>query len=299
MILVIMAAGMGSRFGGLKQLEPIDEFGNFLIDYSVFDSISAGFNEVVFIIRKENFKAFSESIGKRIEKHIKTTYIFQENYFLEDKYEIIKKREKPLGTGYAIYLLKDLIKENFAVINADDFYGRESFFILAKFLKQDKINNFGLVAFNLANTLSPNGAVKRGICNEKNNKLIDITECRVNIENNVIEAENLKNKEKLKIDSQSPVSMNMFALTPKVFEILNDDLKEFLNNKNTNLLSDEFFLPTSISGGIKNNVCNVEILKTPSKWLGLTYKDDLSFVKNEIKKLCGAGEYPAKLWKTI
>ena len=187
--LLIMAAGMGSRFGGLKQIEPIGPNQEFLIDYSIYDAIIAGFNKVVFIIKKENYDIFRETIGKRVEPHIKTEYVFQTNDNIPLKYqEKLKDREKPLGTAHAIYCAKDKINEPFAIINADDFYGRDAYIKAANSLDKIDDDNYGLIAYKLGNTLTPNGSAKRGVCKiDDNNNLISLTESNVILKGDLVE----------------------------------------------------------------------------------------------------------------
>ncbi len=292
MVLVIMAAGLGSRFGGLKQLEKIDDFGNFLIDYSIFDAICAGFDEVVFIIKKENYSIFENTIGKRVKSKIKTSYVFQENDDIIKNYPRFLGRQKPLGTGYAIFLLKDKIKENFAVINADDFYGRESFFKLGEFLKTNKnFGQFALMTYDVINTLSLSGEVKRGVCEIKDNKLLSITECKIKKVDNDIFCENLLSHKNMIVSETAKVSMNMFGFTPKIFEFLSVDFEKFLNSTNIDPLTSEFFLPNVVTSAIAKGQCEATIMSTSCKWLGLTYSGDLKFVKSEILKLNKSGIY--------
>lgn len=297
MDLVIMAAGLGTRFGGLKQLEPVDENGNFILDYSVFDAICAGFDRVLFIIKPEIFDQFKQTVGKRIEEKIKVQYVFQDFENLKTLGIVPKSRTKPLGTGHAVLCAKKFVNSPFAVLNADDFYGKESVKILADFLKTNKNENeFVLVAFNLFNTMSKFGSVKRGICFAENHYLKSIQEAEIFEENNSIFAIPLQqnNYDKFKIDANSLVSMNLFGFSPLVFDYLEKEFDKFL--KTANLECDEFFLPTAIGNMVKENLASVKILQTPSKWQGLTHKNDLPEIKSHIKFLIKNKEYPKDLW---
>ena len=290
MELVIMAGGLGSRFGGLKQIEPIDENGNFIIDYSIFDAIRSGFDKVIFVIKKENFEIFENTIGKRIRPFIKVAYVFQ-----EIPSEL--NRTKPLGTGHAVLITEPEISDKFAVINADDFYGFESFKIAKKCLESLSENKFGMVAFDVENTMSDFGKVKRGICKIKNNILTSLTECEIGYNQNKIFAKEVdKNSSEFEIKNTTPVSMNLWCFNKSVFNFLKTDFNEFCSDT-LNLNNKEFFLPTVIENAIKKNMCEVSVFNTPSKWLGLTYLNDKKFVKNEIKKLINKNIYPENLWK--
>lgn len=298
MVLVVMAAGLGSRFGGLKQIEPIDENGNFLIDYSIYDAIMAGFDEVVFVIRKENELAFKTSIGERIEKRIKTRYVFQENDEIIKNYPRFEGRTKPLGTGHVVSILKNTIFEPFAIINADDFYGRDSYMLLADYLKNNSDENtFALILYNFISSLSPSGDVKRGICSVTPNYLKYIEECRIQRKDGFFEATTLLTNEKVIIDDSTKVSMNMFGFSTKIFEFVDRAFFRFLNSPNIDPLKSEFFLPNVVSEAVKNNECLVKTIPTPSKWLGITYYEDLEFVKSEISKLVSLNVYPENLWE--
>lgn len=298
MDFVIMAAGLGSRFGGLKQLEPVDKNGNFILDYTVFDAILAGFDRIVFIVKPENFDIFKKTIGHRIENHIKVEYVFQDNLNVSKNFVILKKRDKPLGTGHAVLCAKNVVKNNFAVANADDYYGRESIFELAKFLKNNtRENEFALVGFNLFNTLSPAGSVKRGLCRAENGYLQEINEAEIFDEDSAVYAKYLtcKNENKNKIDANSLVSMNLFGFSPLIFDALESEFERFL--KNADLEADEFFLPAVVDKMIKSNLASVKILSTPSKWQGLTYKSDLNDVKTYFEFLVRSEKYPKTLWE--
>lgn len=288
MDLVIMAAGMGSRFGGLKQIEPIDEHNNFIIDYSIYDAIKAGFNKVVFIIKKENFEIFRNTIGRRVEGKIKVEYVFQNTV----------GREKPWGTAHAILCCKDVVKNNFAIINSDDFYGFDAFKTAAKCLKNlDKHSpNFALIGYKAKNTLSENGAAKRGICKTNSGNLTEIVESSIQKIDGKIVATPLAGGETKQIDENQTVSMNMFAFTPKIFEFLKRDWFEFLDKNKNDLSKCEFLIPDVIERAIKSKEASVKVLGTSAVWYGVTYREDKPKVVESIKKLVDAGNYPNGLW---
>jgi len=293
MTLLILAAGMGSRFGGLKQLAPMGPNDEFIIDYSVYDAKKAGFNKIVFVIKEEVYDLFKESIGSRVEPHIEVEYVFQKT----DDIPVGKKydRVKPWGTGQAILAARDVIKENFAIINADDFYGRDAFIKAAEFLKCAKDSEFGMVGYRAQNTLTENGSVKRGVCEIENGKLVGIKESSIERIGDIIKCESLTTGEKYDIELDRLVSMNMLLFTPKIFEFLNDDFNDFFENiKDT--LKDEFLIPEVVSKHIKNGDSTVEVIETDSVWYGVTYKEDTEGVKNAIKNLIDKGEYKYNLW---
>ena len=220
--LLILAAGMGSRFGGLKQIEPIGPNGEFIIDYSIYDAKQAGFTKVVFLIKEENYEIFKETIGKRVEKQIETEYAFQKNDNLPEEYqELLKARIRPLGTAHAILCAKDKINEPFAIINADDFYGRDAYQKASNYLDTIKENEYGLVAYRLGNTLTPNGSAKRGVCEvTDNNELIRLTESKVTLKGEIVEGESLETKEKFKVSKDTIASMNFLLFSTSLFKIL-------------------------------------------------------------------------------
>lgn len=298
MDLVIMAGGMGSRFGGLKQIEPIDEYGNFIIDYSIFDAIRAGFDRVVFIIKEENYDIFKETVGKRVENHIKVEYAFQKLNDLPDGYVCPEDRIKPWGTAHAIYATRNIVKGNFAIINADDFYGADAFRVVSEFLKNNTSSNeYALVGYHAENTITDNGAVKRGVVKIEDGKLKSLAECSIEKnENGELYATNLAGGEPFKIEGSQLVSMNMFGLKPILFDRLNKDIRLFLN-ENASDLKSEFLIPDIISNQIRDEEVSVRVLNTTAIWQGVTYKEDKPRVVAEIKKLVDAGVYPAGLWK--
>lgn len=293
--LVIMAAGMGSRFGGLKQIEPIGPNGEFLIDYSIYDAIKAGFTKVVFIIKKENEQIFKETIGKRVEGHIPVSYVFQEMQNIPVKKDL-SNREKPLGTAHAIYCCKDEVTTPFAIINADDFYGYDAYSKMAEFLKNNQNEEYGLMGYRVKNTLTENGSVKRGVCEAKNNYLTSIIESSIEKKDNKITASPLDKSPSFEIQPDSLVSMNMLGFTPNIFKYLEEQLTKFLTDSNTNLESDEILIPCVVETGIKENQCKVKVLETTAAWYGVTYKEDKDYVVSGINSLIEQGIYPNNLW---
>ena len=294
--LVIMAAGIGSRFGGgIKQLAPVGPNGEIIMDYSIYDAIAAGFNKVVFIIRRDLEKDFKEIIGNRIEKICKVEYAFQENDNLPGGFVTPKERKKPWGTGHAILSCKGIVNEPFLVINADDYYGKEAFKKIHDYLVSDEVKNnpfaFCMAGFILKNTLSDNGGVTRGVCEvDSNNMLVDVTET-----GDIEKTETGAKTPNGEIDANSYVSMNMWGLTPEFIEGLEDGFIEFLSNTDKDDLKAEYLLPSVIDGLIKEGKAKVQVLPTQDKWFGVTYKEDAPTVISSIKKLVADGVYPEKL----
>ena len=295
--LLIMAAGMGSRFGGLKQIEPFGPNGEFIIDYSIYDAIKAGFNKVVFIIKEENLDIFRETVGSRIEDKIKVEYAFQKLEDIPSGYTLPETRVKPLGTGQAILCSKNVINENFAVINSDDFYGFDAFKVAANFLRSNESNNYGLVGYKVKNTLTENGSVKRGVCEEKNGYLTKIVESSIIEENGVITASPLDGRDSFEMDKEDLVSMNMLLFTPTIYPYLDKKFVEFLEKNKADLEKCEFLIPDVLQDAIDENYAKVSVLSTTAKWEGVTYKEDKDGVVNAIRKLIEDGVYPQDLWK--
>lgn len=296
--LLIMAAGMGSRFGGLKQIEPVGPNNEFIIDYSIYDAIRCGFNKVVFIIKKENYDIFRETVGKRIEDKIKVEYVFQEMNNLPNGYSVPAGRCKPWGTAHAILCAKDVINEPFVIINADDFYGRNAYSVVSDFISNKKDSDketFAIVGYNVTNTLTENGSVKRGVCVIEEGKLKRIRESKIEIKDNKIIAEELDTGVVYEIDKSTKVSMNMMVFTPRIFKYIEDGFIDFLD-KNINKENSEYLIPNVITNGIKEDFCDVLMIDTTSKWVGVTYKEDAMSVINYINDLIKEGEYPNKLW---
>ena len=297
--LLILAAGMGSRFGGLKQIEGVGPNGEFIIDYSVYDALKAGFNKIVFVIKEENYEIFKETIGKRVEPYIKTEYVFQDNSNLKEEYqEKLNKRVKPLGTGHAILCAKEKIKEPFAIINSDDFYGYDAYLKAANYLDTIKENHYGLIAYQLGNTLTPNGEAKRGVCevNEKN-ELIKLTESKVILYNDKVLVTPLEEKESFETTKDNMTSMNFLLFTPSLFQILEERLDIFLESNKNNLDTCEFLIPIILNELVEEKKITVDTIKTTAKWYGMTYKEDKEMVVNAINKLIEEGYYPKTLWK--
>ena len=296
MELVIMAAGMGSRYGGLKQIEPIHKNGEFIIDYSIYDAIRYGFDKVIFIIKKENYEIFKSTIGNRISDKIKTEYVFQSNDNVP--FEVPSDRVKPLGTAHAILCCKDTVKDNFLVINSDDFYGRDAFRVASEYLKSEhKSNEFGMVGYIVSNTLTENGSVKRGVCELKDGYITNLVESSVEKVNDKIIACPLDGKDSFEVNDDTLVSMNMFMFTPKIFELLESDFIEFYNKNVNNLLKCEYLIPEVVCNNIKKDKITFKAFKTTSKWMGVTYKEDKEVVVEGINSLVESGEYPDKLWQ--
>ena len=297
--LLILAAGMGSRFGGLKQIEPVGPNGEFIIDYSIYDAKQAGFTKVVFLIKEENYEIFKETIGKRVEKQIETEYAFQKNDNLPEEYqELLKERTRPLGTAHAILCAKDKIHEPFAIINADDFYGRDAYQKASNYLDTIKENEYGLVAYRLGNTLTPNGSAKRGVCEvTDNNELIKLTESKVTLKGEIVEGESLETKEKFKTSKDTIASMNFLLFSTSLFKILEDKILEFLEANKDNLNDCEFLIPIVLNELLEEKKVKVNVLETNATWYGVTYKEDKEMVVNAINKLIEEGQYNKNLWE--
>ena len=296
--LLILAAGMGSRFGGLKQIEGVGPNNEFIIDYSIYDAIKAGFNKIVFIIKEENYEIFKETIGKRVEPHIETEYVFQKNDHLPEEYkELLKNREKPLGTAHAILCARDKINEPFAIINADDFYGYDAYEKAIQFLENPSTNHYGMVAYRLGNTLTPNGSAKRGVCEvDEKGELIKLTESSVTLNGDTVDVHPLEGKAAFRTSKDTIASMNFLLFTPDLFQILEDRFPDFLNQNKDNLDSCEYLIPIVLNELVEEGKKQVNVIETTSVWYGITYKEDKDLVTNAIKKLVEMGVYPQNLW---
>lgn len=297
--LVILAAGMGSRFGGLKQIEPMGPNGEFIIDYSVYDAIKAGFNKIVFLIKRENYDLFKETIGARVEPYIKTEYAFQELNNLPLGYTLPSDRVKPLGTAHAVLCCKDKVHENFAMINSDDFYGRDAFIKAYEYLSKidESSSEYGMVGYKVANTLTENGSVKRGVCNVDNNGyLTNLTESKVERVNKEIIASPLDGSKAFTVKDDDTVSMNFLLFTPSIFNYIEDGFPEFFDNNKDNLLTAEYLIPDVLSNLIKNNKASTKVIPTSANWYGVTYKEDTPGVKRAIQNLVDNHEYNDNLW---
>lgn len=302
--LVIMAAGLGSRFGqGIKQLEPVGLNNEIIMDYSIHDAIKAGFNKIVFIIRKDIEEEFNKAIGNRIKNicdrlDVEVCYAFQSLEDLPEGMVLPNERKKPWGTGQAILACKNLVKEPFAVINADDYYGREAFENIYNFLKEyntSKPYEYCMSGFVLKNTLSDNGGVTRGVCKvDGDNFLKEIVETK-----NIIKKDNKAFSDDKEIDYNSNVSMNMWGFTYEFIELLEEGFKKFFENIEGEELTKEYLLPIYIGELLEKNKISVKVLKTNDRWFGITYKEDKDLVINSFKNLIEKGEYSSNLFEDL
>lgn len=301
MQLVILAAGMGSRFGGLKQMEPMDDYGNFILDYSIHDAIRAGFDSVIFIIKREHLEIFRETIGKRVEPLIKTQYAFQDLNDLPEGFKCPEGREKPWGTAHAILAARDLINDHFIIINGDDYYGQETYEVAAKFLRglpKDSKGEYANIAFDVANTLAENGSVKRGVCfYDDNHFLTKMIESSVyKDEKGAIQAEPLDANEKPFVCTPGQlVSMNLFAFSKDIIQKLQERFPTFLKENIGNLKS-EFLIPEEVSKLVGEGKATLKLIGTPSVWYGVTYREDKPSVVKALKELTDKGLYKKGLY---
>ncbi len=299
--LVIMAAGIGSRFGGgIKQLAPVGPNGEIIMDYSIYDALEAGFDKVVFIIRRDLEKDFREIIGNRIEKICEVAYAFQENDNLPGGFVTPAERKKPWGTGHAILSCKGIVDTPFVVINADDYYGKEAFVRVHEYLVSEEAQknpfNFCMAGFILKNTLSDNGGVTRGICKvDENDMLVDVVETSEITKMPDGAGVPDENGTLVPVDPDCYVSMNFWGLTPAFIDELEEDFIKFLGNVKEGDIKAEYLLPTIIDDMIKAGKASVKLLETNDKWFGVTYKEDAPVVIESFKKLIEAGVYPEKL----
>lgn len=277
--LVVMAAGMGSRFGGLKQAEPVTDDGKGILDFSVHDAKAAGFEKAVFIVREDMKEDFKQLIGDRIAKTIDVEYV------LQDMKDLPAGRTKPFGTGHAILCCKDVVKEPFAIINADDYYGHNAFFEIRKHLAAAKKGEYAMTAYLLENTLSKNGTVSRGVCETENGYLKKVTEITKIAPDGSIEKEG----ERIVLPGDTPVSMNLWGLTPDIFDVLEEDYSKFLAE--ANLMKEEFFIPSVISKAVDTGRATVRVFRNADKWYGITYREDLQEVKEAIGGYIHDGMY--------
>ncbi len=300
--LVIMAAGIGSRFGkGIKQLEPVGPNGEIIMDYSIYDALEAGFNKVVFIIRKDLEKDFKEIIGNRIEKVCEVAYAFQEREDLPEGFSCPEGRTKPWGTGQAVLSCRNLIQEPFVVINADDYYGKEAFGKVHKYLVEDRAENEKLqicmAGFVLGNTLSDNGSVTRGVCHVNElGRLTGVTETHNIVKTPEGAAVEEADGSQKPLNARNLVSMNMWGLTPAFLKILETGFVEFLENQKEGDLKSEYLLPTIVDHLIRENKAEVTVLKTEDTWFGVTYQEDKYIVKEAFSKLIQEGIYTSPLF---
>ena len=299
--LLLLAAGMGSRYGGLKQLDGLGPNGETIMDYSIYDAVKAGFGKIVFVIRKDFEQDFREKILSKYEGHVPAELVFQSLDSLPEGFSVPEGREKPWGTNHAVLMAKDVINEPFLVINCDDFYNRDAFMVIGKFLSnlpEGSKNKYAMVGFRVGNTLSENGTVARGICSKDADgnlttvverteiKRVDGPVCYKDEEGNWIA-----------VEDNTPVSMNMWGFTPDYFDYSEAYFKEFLSDpKNMENLKAEFFIPLMVNKLINEKAATVEVLDTTSKWFGVTYAADRDDVVAGIQKLIDKGVYPNKLF---
>ena len=294
--LVILAAGMASRYGSMKQVEGFGPSGETIMDYSIYDAIRSGFGKVVFIIRKEFEKNFREIVGKDIEGRIAIEYVFQELNKYSEGFEIPKERTKPWGTAHAVLCAHEKVKEPFAVINADDFYGKDGFDKAYKFLVNDcNPQTHSIIGYELLNTLSEHGTVNRGVCevDDKGNLVSVVERLNVSRQGNKVVCNDEHFPKELSLDT--PVSMNFWCFDPSLFDYTKATFKEFLSQNAPNPKA-EFFIPIVADKYIKDGEGVIKVIPTSAKWFGVTYKQDAPMVRESLRKLVDAGEYPGNLW---
>lgn len=297
--LLVLAAGMGSRYGGLKQLDKVGPSGETIIDYSVYDAIEAGFNKIVFIIRKDIEKEMKELLFDKYSTRVKIEYVFQELDKLPEGIKPPEGRTKPWGTGHAVLMAKDIIHEPFVVINADDFYGKSAFKVVADYMKSHKDNLTGkycMAGYLLKNTLSEHGYVSRGVCTVNSNmEMTDIVErTKIGWKYDLIVADD--NGKDLVLSGNEYVSMNFWGFTPDVFPALESEFLKFIKANADNLKS-EYYIPSIVSYQVSSGKATVKVLEATDQWFGVTYQEDKPIVVEKIRELTEKGMYPEKLWK--
>ena len=301
MTLVVLAAGMGSRYGGLKQIDPITKNGEFIIDFSVYDAIKAGFDKVVFIIKEENLADFEETIGSRISSKIKVEYAFQSIDRFVPETALPEGRTKPWGTTHALLCAKDKIDDNFVVINSDDFYGREAFEIISEHLKNAKdkngVANAAMVGYVLGNTLTENGTVSRGVCKISDDGMLENIVETTKIMPDGPQAAYLEDDKKYPLPYETIVSMNFWGFTPAILPLLEESFSEFIAQIPENPMKCECYLPMSVGDSMHAGKSDVKVYSTNAKWYGVTYSEDKEKVVAGLRALIDAGEYPDGLWK--
>lgn len=294
--LVILAAGMGSRYGGLKQLDEVGPHGEAIIDYSLYDAIRAGFGKVVFVIRADFADAFKARFEPNLKGKIAVEYVYQSLDKIPAGAVVHPEREKPWGTSHATLMAESAVNEPFAVINADDFYGSKAYQVMAGFLNSSTdANEYAMVGYNVANTLSEYGTVSRGVCNTDAGGYLTTVVERTKIKRDDDGIFFYEDDQRFKIEENTPVSMNFWGLKPTVFKYLNEGFKEFLA-AHGNELKSEYYIPLLINDNIVNGTIRTKVLKCDSPWFGVTYKEDKPMVQQRIKDLIDAGAYPEHLW---
>lgn len=294
--LVILAAGMGSRYGGLKQIDKFGANGEAIIDFSIFDAIEAGFNKLVLIIRKEHEEIFEEVLVKNVRPHIEVEYAFQDRNDVPEWFTVPEGREKPWGTTHALLAAKNHVDSAFVIINADDYYGKESFVEMARFLREDvKDDHAAMMGFIVDNTITDNGTVTRGVCQTEGGYLTDIVEMD-GIKRT--EAGVVGGPDGTLIEDGTKVSMNFWGFTPEIFNLMESKFEAFLKNDvDANPLKSEALLPNDVGLLIKDGVLKVQVLSTPERWFGVTYQEDKPMVLKQFAEFQSSGKYPEKLWK--
>ena len=298
MTLVILAAGLGSRYGGLKQIDPLGPNGEFIIDYSIYDAIRAGFDNIAFIIKEENLEAFKETIGDRIAKHVKVQYVFQDPNFLPSPVNV-EGRTKPWGTSHALYCCKGKVNDKFAIINADDFYGADSYRIAAEFLKslpENSKGHYAMIGFMLKNTLTDSGTVARGICEVNDKGYLTKIDERTKIKRNDGVIQFLEDDKWFDVDEEAVASMNFWAFTPDVFEGMESGWDAFVERSKDNLQKAEYLLPTRIGEMVDEGICSVTVVPSTETWHGVTYHEDKEEMVKFINSVIEDKVYPEKLW---
>ncbi len=301
--LLVLAAGMGSRYGGLKQMDPVGPHKEVVLEYSVYDALQCGFNEVVFVLRREFEEAFREQVLTRFSPHIRTKVVFQDHNDLPSEFILSEGRRKPWGTGHAVWCARNVIKQAFVAINADDFYGRNAFQNAAWFFSRPGIADlpaFMMAGFQLANTLSDHGAVSRGVCRvDDRGMLRDVEEClHIEAFPDGIASCSPEGDETRRFTGDETVSLNFWGLTPKVFPLLEQHFHTFLT-ENAMDPKAEFYLPQALSDIVSESEATVAVLPTNGKWLGVTYREDKPLVARSIANFVQTGDYPSSLWNKV
>ncbi len=292
--LLVLAAGMGSRYGGLKQLDPMGPSGETLLDYSVFDALQAGFNKVVFVIRKDFEAEFRERVGARYLGRVEVDYVFQDLADLPDGYAVPEGREKPWGTAHAIWAAREAVQQPFLAINADDFYGTDSYRLLARHLASAKDGEFAMAGYKLRNTLSEHGTVSRGICRVNGEETLLSVQEFTKLEKRDEGAVDLEDGQTA-FTGDEPVSLNFWGFTPSVFQSLEKNFEAFLAAEGTAMKS-EFYIPSAVAAMVTSGEASVKVLRTDATWFGVTYREDKPGVVARLSQFVNDGKYPSPLW---